>query len=491
LKLILAGSSALVAYLVWQSRGWPLIHDAPIMHYVAWLIAQGAAPYRDVFDMNLPGAYLIHWAILAVGGAGDLAWRLFDLGWLAAVGGLLFAYCRPLGARAAAAAAVLFALYHLSGGAWRAGQRDFLLCLFLLLGAVGVARSLERGGALLPLLWAGVALGAGMTVKPQSGLFWVGCAAVAAWEGWRRGRSAPAAAGAVLGAGLAIPILVFGWLAWRGGLGPFVAILTTYVLPLYSHVGRVSVWEALGWYVYGWPLWAAFGALGVLAVLGSAPAGAEVRRRLALLGVAYGWLHFYLQGKGWEYHLYPLAFFLCALMPFAVARLPVHAPWTSALALRRSAALAGWAFLVVVLGAKGVDAIDAPWIAEKARRVAAISRDLAPLAPRGATVQVMDVTEGGVHALLRLGLREPTRFIYDFHFFHDVADPRIQALRAEFAARVDAGRPAAIVVLRDTWNRKGYDRLDELPGLTRMLERAYTLAVEGDGYRIYARRADS
>jgi hypothetical protein len=27
--------------------------------------------------------------------------------------------------------------------------------------------------------------------------------------------------------------------------------------------------------------------------------------------------------------------------------------------------------------------------------------------------------------------------------------------------------------------------------LTRVLERAYTLAVEGDGYRIYARRADS
>jgi len=45
----LAGSGALVAYLAWQSRGWPLIHDAPIMHYIAWLIAGGAVPYRDIF----------------------------------------------------------------------------------------------------------------------------------------------------------------------------------------------------------------------------------------------------------------------------------------------------------------------------------------------------------------------------------------------------------------------------------------------------------
>jgi len=145
---------------------------------------------------------------------------------------------------------------------------------------------------------------------------------------------------------------------------------------------------------------------------------------------------------------------------------------------------------VIVLGAKGVEALDAPWIADKARRVAAIARDLEPFAPPGATVQVMDVTEGGIHALLRLHRREPTRFLYDFHFFHDVADPRIQALRAELVAGLAAGRPAAIVVLRDAWNRQGYDRLGELPGLTPLLDHAYTLAVEGDGYRIYAKRAD-
>ncbi len=88
-------------------------------------------------------------------------------------GALLWAYARPLGTGPAAAGALLFALYHLSGGAWRVGQRDFLLCLFLLAGAYGVARSIERGGALGPLVWGGLALGIGMTVKPHAGAFWL------------------------------------------------------------------------------------------------------------------------------------------------------------------------------------------------------------------------------------------------------------------------------------------------------------------------------
>jgi hypothetical protein len=109
----------------------------------------------------------------------------------------------------------------------------------------------------------------------------------------------------------------------------------------------------------------------------------------------------------------------------------------------------------------------------------------------GASVQVMDVTEGGIHALLRLHVRQPTRFLYDFHFFHDEDDPRIQALRAEFARDLERGSPAAVVVFREPWRRKGYERLMDFPAVDRLLARDYKLAVEGDGYRIYAKRARS
>jgi hypothetical protein len=492
LKLILAASAALTVWVGWRSLGWPLIHDAPLMHYIAWLISQGAVPYRDIFDMNLPGVYLIHLVVLKLAGPGDLAWRLFDLAWLVITCGLLFVYCRPAGdGWTAATAALVFALYHLSGGAWHAGQRDFLLCPFLLIGALEVVRSLEHGGAFRPLAAAGLALGTGMMLKPQAGVYWIACALVASWGAARQGHAAAPRASAVVATGLVAPALVLGWLALRGGFAPFLAILAGYVVPLYSHVGRAPIWEALGWYPYARHLCALWAILLVLALPGTLPEGGGARKALALLGVGYGWFHFQLQGKGWEYHLYPLALFLAALIPFAVSSPFLAGSGRSLVVWRRRAALVVLAALVVTLGAKGADAMHIDWIPLKARRVAAITRDLRILVPPGGTVQVMDTTEGGIHALFNLGLREPTRFIYDFHFFHDETDPRIRALRAEFVAGLEAKRPAAIVVLRDSFNRPGYDRLRDMPELMALLDRAYTLAVTGDDYRIYAKRADS
>ena len=290
-----------------------------------------------------------------------------------------------------------------------------------------------------------------------------------------------------------VPVLVMGWLAWRGGAGPFVVILTGYLLPLYSRVGRVSVWEGLRWHAFGGPIWSCLIALGLLGLARRLPEPYRIRRWLALLGAVYGFLHFAVQGKGWEYHLYPFAAFACALasIPLAARAKPAEpSRGDGAPALSRGLTLAVLALAVVFLGAKGVDAAAAPWIADKERRVASLVRDLAPLAGVG-PVQVMDVTGGGVHALLRLHLREPTRFLYDFHFFHDEADPRIQALREEFRHDLDRGHPTAIVVFEDTWRRPGYDRLDDFPAVAALLARDYTLAFEGDGYRIYARRARS
>jgi hypothetical protein len=489
LRLISAASALLLAYLVWGSRGWPLIHDAPLMHYVAWLIGQGGVPYRDAFDMNWPGVYLLHLGVLRFLGPSDAAWRLLDLGGLAVICGLLAFYSRHVGdGRSAVAGALLFGLYHLSGGPWHAGQRDFLLCLFLLLGAWGIARGTDQGGS-GALFAGGLALGAAVAVKPPAALFWVLGAVIAA-----RDRSATISlwrgAGLVLAGGALVLAGVVGWLAWLGGLGPFVDVMTGYAVPLYHRVGRASLWTAVQGHAFGRVLAGLLPALGVLALLAPLPPR-PAYKGLALMGVLYGVAHFVVQGKGWEYQLYPLVLFCCALAPAAVLRgRPADRSRILDL-VRRPVALAVWAALVVVLGAKAVPALDSPGIAEKARRVAAITRDLAPLAPPGATVQVLDTTAGGIHALFRLGLREPTRFIYDFHFFHHVDDPRVRALRAELLAGLRAGRPAAVVVLEESWPDLGYERLDAFPELKELLEGSFTLAATGPGYRIHARRRDS
>ncbi len=477
----IAGGAGAV-HLAGQSLGWPLVHDAPILHYVAWLLAQGGAPYRDAFDMNAPGVYLVHWAVLAVGGAGDLAWRAFDLAWLGLTSAVVVAFCRPFaGGWPAAGAAALFALYHLSGGAWRVGQRDFLLCFFLLAAAHLVASGVETGVRPRRLLAAGLSLGAGMTVKPHAALYWVGALVLGAWSAHQARRPPLVAAGAVFTGGLLVPLAALAWLEASAALGPFVAIVAGYLLPLYSQVGRDWFVEVLGRYGYGGPLWALLLALGIVAGPTPVARRVETRKALALLGALYGALHFVLQGKGWEYHLYPLALFLIVLVPVAVG--PRRArPAVSVLAV------ALWGLLVIVLGVKGLTVREEAWITRKVARVDAIARDLRPLVPGDGLVQVLDTTDGGVHALLRLGVRQPTRFLYDFHFFHHEADPRIQGLRAELLAGLVARPPAAVVLVEDDWIRPGYERLAGFPELLAWLERNYRLAAEGDGYRIYAQR---
>jgi hypothetical protein len=474
--VVVAALAVLVGVLAWRSRAWPLVHDAPLMHYIAWRIAGGAVPYRDLFDMNFPGVYLLHLAALKLGGAGDAGWRAFDLAWLAATSLVAAALAAPWGRLAAAGAGLFFAAYHLAAGAWQTGQRDFLLCLFLLLGALAVARWAERPGPGASLAWGGLALGAGITVKPHAGLFAAMLLVLVAVVA--RGAGRPLAAPlALFAAGLAAPSLaVVAWLGVIGALPAWYEIVVGYLVPLYSRLGRPDRWT-----FYRWHVWIPI-AIGVALSLGGALASRRVgpRHAVVALGLGYGLAHHFGQGKGWEYHLYPLAAF-AAVALFAEAPRLLAAGRLAGLAPLACVAAAG-----AMLGLKGVEAADAEWIAAKERRVSAVVADLdGRLAPED-FVQVLDTTEAGIHALLRLHAVEPTRFVYDFHFYHDADTLTVRRLRAEFLAGFDAHPPKFVVLFERGWPAGGYDRVDAFPGLAQRLA-AYRVDRRRDGYIVYAR----
>jgi hypothetical protein len=472
--LVLAAEAALAMWLAWRSLHWPLIHDGPIMHYIAWRISEGAVPYRDIFDMNFPGAYLVHLLIITTLGTGDVAWRVADLTAVGVASACIAALAAPWGRVAAAGGAIFFAAYHLAGGAWNAGQRDFFLCPFLLAGALGVSRWAE-GRGVSSLLAGGLALGAGATIKPHAVVFVAGVLAAVVVRA--RGHDGAGTIVAFLVGVAAIPLIVVAWLASLGALGAWRDIVVDYLVPLYSRVTRPG-----DWFYYRWHSWIAIlSALGltVARLLWTRRAG-SARHVVVLLGVAYGVLHFLGQRKGWEYHLYPLAAFAAVLLFSEVGPL---------VRTRRLAAvplLASLGAVVVLLGVKGAHAADSAWIATKERRVAALTNDLAAIAAPGDFVHVLDTTDGGLHALLRRHLRTPTRFIYDFHFFHHVDEPGIQRLRAELVSGLRARPPRAIVLWKVGWPNGGYDRVEEFPALAHVLS-GYTLAREKDGYRIYAK----
>jgi Dolichyl-phosphate-mannose-protein mannosyltransferase len=474
------GLGSVVLYVGWLSLPWPLIHDAPIMHYVAWRIGQGAVPYRDLFDMNFPGVYLLHLVVLKTLGAGDGAWRLFDLLWLA-LGSLLIAtLAAPWGRLAAVGGALFFAAFHLGGGAWQAGQRDFLLCPFLLAGALGVTRWHEREEN-RALLLGGLALGAGVTVKPHATVFALALMALVLATR-QAGRSRWTALAMLAGGLLVVPLAVLSWLASIGGLEAWREIVFHYLLPLYSRLGRAASWT-----VYRWSLWPAI-AVTLAISLGHAVASRRLtfRHAVVLTGLGYGLLHYVGQGKGWEYHLYPLAAFAAVLLFSEVAAVLRTRPVILGMPL-----VAALAFLVVVLGRTGVVTADAQWIWDKERGVRVLAHDLDERRRPGDLVQVLDTTDGGLHALLRLGIVEPTRFLYDFYFFHDTDRPIIQALRAELIAGLDLSPPRFIVVFRRGWPSGREERIKEFPELARLLAERYVIAVGRADYVVYAKRDGS
>jgi hypothetical protein len=480
--IVVVGALAMLAVaLAWQSRTWPLIHDAPILHYIASRIGDGAVPYRDLFDMNQPGAYLLHLAVVRVLGTGDLAWRVVDLGWLALTCAAIAAYAAPFGRLGASGAAALFAAYHLAGGAWQAGQRDFFLCLFLVVAAIGVATFVEqprRGSR--ALVSGAMALGAGMTLKPHAAVF-AAALAVPVVLGARRSQRVVRPLG-LYSAGLALaPAAVVAWLGAHGALGAWRAIVVDYLVPLYSRLGRPDDWQ-----YWRWELWVVLG-LAVAASVAAAARDRDMTPRLAiaLLGVAYGLVHFFGQRKGWEYHLYPLAAFT-AIVAFA----PLER-----LIIARRRVLAGVMLVVltvagVLLALRGADTANAAWIRDKEELVRQLVADLRAEMRPGDEVQVLDTAEGGAHALLRLGTREPTRFVYDFHFFHDVDHPTIRALRAEFVRDLDARPPRLMVLFERGWPDGQYDRVARFPELAERLARSYTEVRRRPGYMILAKRHD-
>ena len=486
LRALLTALLGLTLALLLLSLHWPLIHDAPLMHYIAWRIGEGAVPYRDVVDMNMPGTYLVHMGALAVLGESDAAWRTLDALWLAATCGALTALCRPFGWRPALIASLLTASYHLAAGPARMGQRDFLIVAPLLLAAHLVATYRERGArSPILLVIAGAAVGMAVAIKPLPLLLLLPLAGAAVY----RERSSSTAPSwpvplAALALGAALPLLgVATWLATHGAIEPWWQMTLGFLIDVYVQLGA--------WHPTDGPqpnelymlVMIALGALAVRLWWRERRLGA--RQALIGVGALYGIAHYVLQGKGFTYHAVPLVAFASALVATRMT-LPGLRRWP----VPGAAMILGVGLLVVVsalpaIRTNGFETLTRVGLG----RLAAMERDLAICAASGDPVQVIGSTSQGLHALLRLHLRQPSPFLYDFSLLERQDTAVVQGYRAEFLSALTSDPPSCVLVEEDGWPTSGYERLGRFPQLVALLEDRYELRVQGNDFRIYGRKA--
>lgn len=477
-----------------RSLNWPLLQDVPLMHYIAVGMLHGAVPYRDVLDMNMPGTYWIHEAVVAAFGTGDLAWRLFDLGYLAAICLTAASILRDSGGAACALGVVLLAAWHLDAGPMCSGQRDFLAVLPLMIAAYA-SIEFANGGRRRELATAGVAIGLATLIKPTGllvpvflmpALFVLGrcdLRTVALDTVWL---TVPTLA--VVSAAAAV-------LAAEGALGAFIAGWHDFIVPVYSKLHDLSptLWQSAGRI--------ALRLLPAMLLIGASWAfvSGSTNRPVHFLVAgfaAWGVFNFLQQDKGWFYHSYPWAMFTIVWSAAAAGDL---------LRAGRRHALYAAALLIFICPAMvfhdgrlvGEPGSDKEQVVPLARFIA---HDLSRLIGPRDEVQTIDTTDGAIHALLLLNVRQPTPFIYDWMLLAGGDTPFRRAARAKFLDLMKAHPPKAIVITNQQWPEPshGYRRVGSWGEFSDFLVRSYTLRGEmhevpktshSRGYLIYIRNA--
>jgi hypothetical protein len=219
---------------------WRMGIDAPVLMYLANLMVHhGAVPYRDFFDMNLPGTYWAYGLVARTLGVTDLAVNLANAIAVMAAGSLFYVAFGGPGRRFLLFGVGLAALLIYSRGTEFVLQRELLamapiaaLAALSMRGA-GEARTLVLRGGLVGGLLAALVL-----IKPQFvlygvipvGLLWVdaGCP--------RRRLPVFAATGAAFMAPLGAVVV---WLVSNGAWGAFLEV--TRYWQLYGQMTRFHV----------------------------------------------------------------------------------------------------------------------------------------------------------------------------------------------------------------------------------------------------------
>ena len=538
----IAGTAMLVGCVggfVWCSRHWPLVNDAALMHYVVLLMQRGMAPYREIGDFNLPGAYAPEWVSTALAGRLHVSeaamWRGMDAGVLVLSGWAMVRMARPYSWFAGVFAGALFALYHGRDGIGQAGQRDLWMTM-LALWATALLFAAMRSGGLREQTWrvgcAGLLLGAAVTIKPFGGGYLLCLLPLLVWQ--KRGRVWLVA---WAGAGFALPL--FGvWLfllRWHA-VGAFWRVLRV-DLPYHARLADGSVLQLLG--ASSVPSVVELLCLLVAAAIttGGWRAGwaalrarpheqggwaASPERLLLVLCVVLGLVSFVAQGKGFPYQRYPYVGFLWLL-----AALEFTAAVRSERRAARAIGAAGFAFGVLVcapayLGAAArahwptpvMQAMERALIKQTVRQAGAGGVS----GPSGldGSVQCIDAVSGCTDALLHLHLRQATGTMYDELLFPQTPAPwgtrysgpapgapvpaAVRAGQQRFQAALLAHPPRVLLV--SAWlfleGPGEYRKLALWPWFAAYLAEHYTLESQQDfaraengpmGFRVYVQRA--
>jgi hypothetical protein len=499
------GAAAL--YYIVISFHWRIMVDSAVMHYVVFLMRHGRAPYTQISDNNMPGAYFVEWLGMLIFGGSDLGWRFFEFTVLAALAAGLVDLARRWDAFAGIFAAGLFVVAHSAEGPQYAAERELTLSTLLVIACALLFRAVEEKRPWLLALF-GLATGLAASIKPTCLPLALLVLAIAGWRLHRERRPVLP----VFAYGLGAMALVFAadilFLAHFHAIEAFRFILQ-HVIPAYVGMGTPMPYSRLlllslpRLYMPLIPL--------VLYLAWSH------RRRASrwhwqhgtlLLFAGFGLFSFLIQRKGFLHHRYTFELFVFLL--FGIEIFP---------ALRRKgpvAMLAVVALLYALAFAVPRTLRNTAHETGHTDLELAMQSDLDRLGGTAALqdkVQCFDLVYGCLDALYHLRIVENASFTGDLLFFpvHQPPSPT-SYYRDRFWAGVRQYPPQVIVLTNQNLvDGNSFDKVQRWPEFAAWLAANYTPVVERhftyehfggrfllpvpeaerDAYRIYVRNGSS
>lgn len=332
--------------------------DQAQFDYMGWLTTQGHPFYAGSFDMNWPGAMLLHAAAVRLFGPALWAWHLADflLMQMATMAAALFLWR----ARFRLAPFIALALYppvYVTAGIWMAGQRDIVAMGPLILACCAMLAPARR--ELPALCVAGVLVGCAVLIRPTYLSVLAGLMILEAvprsWIAQPR-RHGLAARLATLFAGFSLIILaIVLWALAVGNLDDWYQQSVLFTAQVYYDAPPMDMVQTLVVIFTRWWHWMTLCA-GIGLILWLLRDRAARYALLLVLGLAAAILLSYVvQRKGFGYHIagfLPLLVMLTAVaLDQVFARL--HAAGTPGLRrLILGAAIAMTALVALGIGAK-------------------------------------------------------------------------------------------------------------------------------------------
>jgi hypothetical protein len=475
-----------VAFVAFSYQ-WPMVGDAQVFLYDNFMMQHGFAPYRDIPDINMPGAHVVeNWQLLLFGGS-DLGLRVYDFTLLGLLTLAMIVVARPYDWLAGLFAGILFLLQHAAlGGPWNAGERDEIIAVLIIVGYAFLFEGVRRSKPLL-LLGFGFALGIANTLKPTVAPLGLALLVVAVVAVRKKGLPYRAyIAWPLIGAAVAGAIAV-SFLLQHHVLSAYIYCVRTYI-PLYAGMDRLPL-HLLVRRVLPFVAWM---LLPFAVTVSLTTSGWRNWETVAVLvGAVFGAVSYFAQGKGLGHHTYPLV--ACLLLWICIELMSAE----------RSQKRTRWVSVAgVMVGLFVAIPIYCYRVAHTIPRngfIVSLESDLNQMGGSQLTgrIQCLDVVYGCYVALYHMQLVQSTPYVGDILFFAPQKSPAIDHLR-EMAWRAITGNPPAVIVVSNEWfgRTNTFDKIKNWPRFAAYLSESYRLAVERNftggastGYQIFVRKS--